>query len=314
LPAMQGWTEGETPNAPRGEAAEGTVSFTYRTADGDLLGATAPTAAGDYFLIAYVGAIGEYNELSAEVGFTVFPKVLRVNGWTVAPNIQGWTEGDTPYTPVGEALVGEVIFSYQREDGTPLSDAPTDAGSYILVATVLAEDYEGMTAEIAFTIAARPLKTNSWTVVPNIQGWTEGAEANEPVGEAKVGEVQFIYRTKGGEALADKPTAAGSYVLVATVIAEDYETLTAEIEFTVATANSGDALENPEETDHSAATLAFMIVFLVLFAGTAAAGLWYFLRTRKSVGKAKDAKKGVRESADDEKNGEDAIRDTEKEN
>ncbi len=234
VPNIQGWTEGDNPNAPQAEAVYGsTVVFTYRTADGLDLGETVPVQAGEYILVAYVPAWGDYNELTAEVHFTIAPRGLKINVWTVIPAIQGWTEGGVPNSPIGEALAGEVTFIYQKEDGTVLDFAPDVAGNYILMAISVADGYEDLMGEVPFTVASKVLKINVWTVAPNIQGWIEGEEANLPVGEAKTGEVQFIYRTADGAPLTGCPTVAGEYVLTATVLADGYETLTAEIAFTV---------------------------------------------------------------------------------
>ena len=96
-----------------------------------------------------------------EVPFTVASKVLKINVWTVAPNIQGWIEGEEANLPVGEAKTGEVQFIYRTADGAPLTGCPTVAGEYVLTATVLADGYETLTAEIAFTVTQAPVKTEN---------------------------------------------------------------------------------------------------------------------------------------------------------
>ncbi|MDE5896989.1 MAG: hypothetical protein K2H43_04155, partial [Clostridia bacterium] len=165
-PSIANWTEGETPND--GDALPifnaGNMQRWYETDDGDLLAAK-PETAGDYYFVVHVPAYTDesgitYDELTARVRFTVYSKPIALNGWKVAPNIQGWREGDTPNEPVGEADAGSVVFTYRTADGTELDAKPATAGSYVLIASVKAEGYADLTAEVRFTIAVAPVTIN----------------------------------------------------------------------------------------------------------------------------------------------------------
>lgn len=68
-PNIQGWVAGQTPSAPVGAAAFGTVTYTYETKDGVQLEG-APTEAGEYVLVA-TATSDEALDLVARVSFTV---------------------------------------------------------------------------------------------------------------------------------------------------------------------------------------------------------------------------------------------------
>lgn len=164
LPHIDGWFVGEEPNAPVGSAKAGLVSFVYKKADGTILDA-APTQAGEYVMV--VTAIADsYRDLTAEVKFTVKKpdevEVLpSVNGWKVAPNIQGWIVGNKASNPVGEANAGDVVFTYKTADGTALTEKPSEAGRYVMVATVEEDGYLPLVAEISFSISRPEEDDNS---------------------------------------------------------------------------------------------------------------------------------------------------------
>ncbi len=76
------------------------------------------------------------------------------NEWITAPTIKGWTYNETPNTPSGAAKFGEVSFTYAPKDSKEYSEtAPTDAGDYVLKATVESTDnYTGLEETVEFTI------------------------------------------------------------------------------------------------------------------------------------------------------------------
>jgi len=68
-PNIQGWIAGQTPSAPVGAAAFGTVTYAYETKDGEKLEG-APTTAGEYVLVA-TATSDEALDLVARISFTV---------------------------------------------------------------------------------------------------------------------------------------------------------------------------------------------------------------------------------------------------
>ena len=81
------------------------------------------------------------------------------NAFVIQPYIQGWIYGEESSAPVATAKFGEVKFTYKKnnaggpEDNTPSQTVPSDAGEYVLVATVEGTgSYNVLTEEVPFTI------------------------------------------------------------------------------------------------------------------------------------------------------------------
>lgn len=66
LPVIESWTEETGPNNPTGEAAFGTIKYTYKTADGKDLGEVKPTAEGSYIMFATVEVDGYETLINGE--------------------------------------------------------------------------------------------------------------------------------------------------------------------------------------------------------------------------------------------------------
>lgn len=113
----------------------------------------------------------------------------------------------------------DVSFSWYRKDGndwTELTSAPSEAGSYKVVASVEADDnYNGTSAEQEFSISQAE---NAWTEELSIAGWTYGDPANAPTAKAKYGTVTFTYSgSKDGNYTDTVPTDAGTWYVKASV-------------------------------------------------------------------------------------------------
>lgn len=107
-------------------------------------------------------------------------------------------------------------YKKDENDWTKLDEAPINAGSYKVVATVEADDnYNGATAEKEFTISQT---TNEWTSDLSIADWTYGQTASIPTATAKYGNVVFTYSDKeDGTYTGEVPTEAGTWYVKATV-------------------------------------------------------------------------------------------------
>ena len=224
-PSIEGWTYGEAPKAPVGEAKYGTVVFEYYSdeslsPDSKLDGV--PANAGTYWLVAKVAEGESYTGLVSDpVQFVV---AKATNSWTTQPSIENWTYGEAANAHVGAATYGTVVFEYYSDESlsadSKLDGAPVNAGTYWLVAKVAAgEDYNSLTsAAVEFTVAKA---NNSWTTQPSIEGWTYGEAANEPVGDATYGTVVFEYYSDPNLSEASKldgtPEDAGEYWIKAKV-------------------------------------------------------------------------------------------------
>ena len=171
-PSMEGWTYGSYDgqvNEPVYEATYGheTAKVTYRlkSGEGDFAKVSdlSTLGAGVYQMKVSIEAYtdpegGEsYTALSRTVEFTVAKAAI-----SPTVSIDGWTYGGVAKTPVvgGNTGNGNVTYLYtgQTNGGQPYSsaDAPTDAGTYKVVATVEeTANYLGNTAENTFTIAQK---------------------------------------------------------------------------------------------------------------------------------------------------------------
>ena len=247
VPSIDGWTYGEAPKAPVGEAKYGTVVFEYYSdenlsADSKLDGV--PANAGTYWLVAKVAEGESYTGLVSDPVQFVIAKAT--NSWTVVPAIESWTYGEAAKVPAGKAQFGTVVFEYYSDESlsadSKLDGVPANAGTYWLVATVAAgENYNSLTsAAVDFTVAKA---NNSWTTQPSIEGWTYGEAPKDSVGSAKYGTVVFEYYSDESLSAESKldgvPANAGTYWLVAKVAeGEDYTSLTSSVEFVIAKATN----------------------------------------------------------------------------
>lgn len=117
----------------------------------------------------------------------------------------------------------DVVFTWYQEDGSgwqTLASAPSDAGSYKVVASVEGDgNHNGATSdELKFTIGQA---ANEWTQALSITGWTYGDSANAPTAAAKYGTVTFAYSDSETGTYTDTvPTNAGTWYVRATVAAD----------------------------------------------------------------------------------------------
>ena len=120
---IEGWTYGETANAPQATAKNGTVEFTYATEENGTYTATVPTDAGTYYVKASVAESANYNAVEAKTSF-VIAKAVDVVG---KPNVPAETITCCVGLPTsfGEISVksgSEVTFKYSV-NGTDFVDS-----------------------------------------------------------------------------------------------------------------------------------------------------------------------------------------------
>lgn len=111
------------------------------------------------------------------------------NEWTAELTIENWTYGESPSVPSASAKSGTVEFTYYKNNngtkGDRLENAPTDAGSYIVVASVAeSEEYNALSAEKTFVINKATLSISantSLTKYQNIRKYYDGSYALDSV-------------------------------------------------------------------------------------------------------------------------------------
>lgn len=135
------------------EGASGAVDYN------GLAGYAIPSAAGALNGCWYRCAV--WNNLNGVLSYTVYsdPATLTVSSVSIANNSIDKTYDGTPVEQPSRITkpsdsTGEVTFAWYRSDGTALTEAPTDAGSYYVVAKLAADDkYKEATDRLDFIIA-----------------------------------------------------------------------------------------------------------------------------------------------------------------
>ena len=156
------------------------------------------------------GTIRVEGTLEGEVSGTV-QKKLTTDMVTVAEGTYTYTGEAHEPTVTIEGYDVNTDYTVEYSNNTNAGEAtitvtPTDGGSLF-----------GEEVTKTFTISQA---TNEWTENPAITGWTYNGTPNTPTGAAKFGEVSFTYASKDSETYSKTaPTAAGDYVLKATVAA-----------------------------------------------------------------------------------------------
>ena len=130
--SMEGWTYGETANAPAASAQYGEVVFTYSDAEDGSYSAEIPTNAGTYYVKAEVAETSEYTGLTATTSFTIakatpeLPDVGELNAIygqqlsdIALPDGMSWSEnqGEEFDGTVGDCQTDKLFYAdYTPED------------------------------------------------------------------------------------------------------------------------------------------------------------------------------------------------------
>ena len=151
--ALDGWTFGETANAPTAAAKFGTPTFTYgATADGEF-SETVPTAAGNYFVKATVAATANYDGAEKTAEFKIAHSNATLTNMPAAVANLVYTGNAQELVTAGVADGGTMQYKLGT-DGTWSSDIPTatNAGEYTVYYKVLGDDNHGDIAEASVTV------------------------------------------------------------------------------------------------------------------------------------------------------------------
>jgi hypothetical protein len=148
----------------------GSFSYAYYTGSSatGTSSATAPTNAGTYTVVAtFTSSDSNYAGGSAQTTFTISPATPTVSV------TDGGTYNGNAFNAVGSAVgvdgqtavAGSFSYTYYASDGTTvLNGAPTNAGSYVVVAAFTSSDpnyTNAGSAQTAFTISPAPLVAQS---------------------------------------------------------------------------------------------------------------------------------------------------------
>ena len=239
------WTHGEQANEPTAKAKFGTVTFSYSDKEDGTYTDTVPTNAGIWYVKATVTGNENYTGLEAIKEFTISKadsSIAFKDGFNLdkiydtkavsanADNVE--TTGST----------GNVSFRYEKkiDENTwkPLSEAPTGAGTYRVIATLEGDtNYNSAASELKFTID----KANTVLefTVDDLDKVYDGKAVNAPTkqsGNSHVRVLTWYQLDKDGTLtkLDKAPVNAGSYEIVASVEPDDnYNGIEIEMTFEI---------------------------------------------------------------------------------
>jgi hypothetical protein len=216
----------------------GSFSFAYY-AGSSVSGtpsATAPTSAGTYTVVAtFLSSNPNYGNASAQTTFTINPATP-----TVTVSAAGGTYNGNPYpasaTAVGldgTPVAGSFTLAYSAgiiPGGTPSPTAPTNPGTYTVVATFTSSDpnYRNGTAQTTFTIDPSPPAITGFTIpAAGVEGSPLALSATATDLDPSLGYTWTITRPDGttftltGPSTSFLPTDSGTYSVRLTVTADD---------------------------------------------------------------------------------------------
>ncbi|MCH5162662.1 MAG: hypothetical protein J1G38_04150 [Clostridiales bacterium] len=201
-----------------------------------------PTTAGTYYVKATAYAKFT-NVITSTARFTIErSRATWETAVTIAPVLylgvrDTWVYPTATVSKAGITIENaEISVTYEFFDaatGKSLgTEIPAVVGSYYVVATATADFMETITSSMDFSVEK---SKNFWVgASPDIDDWKEDTSSKNPTGEAFAGKITYKYiDKKTGKVYDKKPTKAGTYILVATVEEEGYETLEARSEFTI---------------------------------------------------------------------------------
>ena len=153
---LDGWRAGETANVPAANAEFGEVKFAYATEQNGTYTENVPTAAGTYFVKAYVEATKNYDGAEAVISFEI-TKAKNENAVTVSAEDVKYGENVTPVVTSNATHIpdgAEIVYTYAlTSDGEYVAWEAIEkrAGAYFVKATVAEDDdYKGASAIAEF--------------------------------------------------------------------------------------------------------------------------------------------------------------------
>ena len=153
---LNGWRAGETANVPAANAEFGEVKFAYATEQNGTYTENVPTAAGTYFVKAYVEATENYDGAEAVISFEI-TKAKNENAVTVSAEDVKYGENVTPVVTADATHIpdgAEIVYTYAlTSDGEYVAWEAIEkrAGAYFVKATVAEDDdYKGASAVAGF--------------------------------------------------------------------------------------------------------------------------------------------------------------------
>lgn len=283
-PSIQGWRYGEKPSVPRGAAKFGEVVFSYSSQQNGVYTSAVPQSIGTYYMKATVAEAGNYSGLESIVSFTISKGKSTL---TIRDHLDRAFDGSPCSAPLDIAITGStcvpIISWYQQlgDDWTRLDMAPTNAGTYKVVAEVAADEYySSVRGEKKFIISKAKNPQPKLTKIPD---WIVNQEPKIPKVETQFGTPMYTYSNqKDGEYTLEQPQTAGTwYMKISVEETENYEGWEQVIPFQILPAgNSELAVSDASNEPPAFPSGVFGIVIAGLFI-VAAMGIVYYRKRQK---------------------------------
>ena len=212
--SLEGWTFGETENAPSvtGNSGNGTVAYTYKTAGAEAFTSDIPTAVGTHTIKATIAETANYNSGEATAEFTITAADMNITATGHSGTYDGKAYGITVNAPDGATV------KYGTKKGTyNLEASPTysDAGTYKVHYQITMDNYNTIADSAIVEITKADINPSV-----SLEGWTFGKTENAPsvTGNSGNGTVAYTYKAAGAEAFTSEiPTSVGTHTIKATI-------------------------------------------------------------------------------------------------
>ena len=218
-PSITGWTYNENANVPTAKAQFGDVTFTYSSEENGTYTNEVPKNAGTYYVKATVTGTENYTGLESVVSFTIAKAdtTLTFEKENIDKTYDKNVISEPKVSKTGSR--NNITFAWfvaNGNDWTLLDNAPSDVGTYKVVASVNEDsNYNGASIEKEFSIS---IADNEWTKELSIKDWIYGETASDPSAAAKYGDVVYTYSdSKDGTYTSDVPVNAGTWYVKASV-------------------------------------------------------------------------------------------------
>lgn len=206
-PAISGWTQGGTPNAPVAAAKYGEVTYTYCNEENGTYTADVPTEAGSYYMKAAVAASSNYTGLTETVHFEI--------------KATGSEEQTTVYVKANDITLAygsdkptNVTYTYTKADGSTVACADFATGDISYVT-----DYAQGSSVGSYTLVPAGLTANDgYEIVYQPSTIT----VNKKTVTLQWSAYNFVY--DGKEHTVTASVSIGDLVGTDTITVTDYET------------------------------------------------------------------------------------------
>lgn len=195
--SIEGWTYGETSNAPSvsGNTSGGSITYSYSVKGEDNYSTDVPTDAGEYTLKVTIAAEGNYESVEVTKDFTISPKSIGDGNKTATGfTIELTSTGDLSAVKDGDTILTEEDYTLETtEDGQDKLVIVTGIGNYTGSAkgiyanpTFTVPDGEGAAQAAAVYKAKRDMAKPS-DIKPYIV-----RKVNPTIGTLTISEIDYI--------------------------------------------------------------------------------------------------------------------------